>query len=65
MRPLFTFGLVVSYVSLIPVAHAAIGEGLVLSAHQWRCVALVGLIGAAMQVTAGLIALVRAILRTR
>jgi len=63
MRGLFTLGLLVCYASLIPVAHALIGQGLILSPQAWVVDAWIGIGGAAMMFLAGIIAIVQAIRR--
>ena len=45
---LMTLGMLVSLLALVPVAHAAIGEGLRLTAEQWRYDAVLGTVGIAV-----------------
>ena len=60
MRGFFTFGLLIAYASLIPVIHAAIGEGLKLSPVQWRYDAMIGSFGALLMLLGGLASIMRA-----
>jgi hypothetical protein len=39
-------GLIGMLISLAPVFHAVLGEGLVLSANEWRYTAMLGILGA-------------------
>lgn len=64
MRGLFTLGLLVCYASLIPVAHRALGGGLILSPQAWVVDAWIGIVGAVMMFIAGSVALIQ-VLRNR
>jgi len=59
VKNLFIAGLLLSYISLIPVIHAALGEGLILTEAQWRLDALLGVLGVAIQFIAVVIAIWR------